>query len=55
MTNENNLVNNYVYCNRCVSPPLKYLDIRFTESHDLKYIKLYEETRDIKVLERPVA
>ena len=42
---------NFSYRNRGIPPPSKYLDERFTATNDLKYIKLYEETKDIKVLE----
>ena len=42
---------NHAYRNRGIPPPLKYMDERFAAPHDLKYIKLYEETGDPKVLE----
>lgn len=42
---------NNAYRNRGIPPPSKHLDKRFTAEHDLKFIKLYEETNDIKVLE----
>lgn len=42
---------NYAYRNKKIPPPLKYLDERFMGSHDLNFIRKYEETNDPKVLE----
>lgn len=42
---------NHSYRRRGVPPPSKYLDPRFTSEHDLRHIKLYEETGDLTVLE----
>lgn len=41
---------NYAYRNKGIPPELKYLDERYIGSHDKKYIKLYEETKDKNVL-----
>lgn len=42
---------NHAYRKRAVPPPLKYLDERFLSENDYVWIKKYEETGDISVLE----
>ena len=41
---------NYAYKYKGTPPPLKYLDERFMGGNDLKFIKLYEQTKDVSVL-----
>ena len=42
----------YAYRYKGIPPEVKYLDPRYTSSNDLAASKLYEETKDIKVLEQ---
>jgi hypothetical protein len=41
----------FAYRYKSIPPPLKYMDERIMGSHDLTFLKLYEETGDPKVLE----
>lgn len=41
---------NYAYRHKGIPPHSKYLDERYASGHDLKYLKLYEQTGDANVL-----
>jgi hypothetical protein len=41
---------NASYRYKLLPPPSKYLDPRFTSENDIRFIRLYEETKDINVL-----
>lgn len=42
---------NYAYRYKCIPPPAKYLDARYVSDNDMQAARLYEETKDIKILE----
>ena len=41
---------NYAYRYKGIPPPSKYLDERYCGGEDIKFAKLYEETKDIEIL-----
>jgi hypothetical protein len=41
---------NWAYRNKGIPPELKNLDERYLGEHDIKFLRLYEQTKDISVL-----
>jgi hypothetical protein len=41
---------NYAYRYKGIPPEAKYMDNRYAGQHDIKYLKMYEETKDPEVL-----